>query len=738
MKSRGDWRVRIGGDVAGGAISAVLAIPLAMGYGMFAFVSLGENYFATGALAGLYTAFIVAIVCLALGDKTTTVYAPRINSTFFLGLLIYGLVHSESPAIRSGGVPLVLALTFCIVMIGGLFEALFGVLRLGTLIKFAPQPVMAGFQNAAAILLFLVQLGNVSGFDYHMPFKQVPHHLGEIRPLSIAIGVLTFATMWNFRRLSGKVPPLVGGIVVGTGAYYACVAAGLAGHLGPVVASQPRADMGLTAFPYLADLARSSDVLALAPTVVGAALALAIIAAIDALLCAKLVTPLGEPAPESNRLLMRLGAGNVAAAWFGGITSGINIGPSVANRAFGGRTSRSVLVNAIALVLACTLLFPLAGHLPRVVLSAVIMVVAVQHVDPWTLRLARGILSGATPLRSNAALELLVIVAVAVLSIALDIVLAVFIGIAIAVMLFAVSMSRSIVRRAYRCDAVRSRKARTASEREILQSQGNRVMVMELQGALFFGTGERLAAEIDAGMRRPTRFVILDLRRVSEIDSTGARVLLDIEARLSRSGAQLLLAFAPESRTGTKLDEFGVRQAIGTGCLYSDLDRAIEHAEDELLGREPVAAGTLVPQAEIGLFERFSADEIAAVKTVLDPVSFRDGATIFREGELGEEMLLITNGSASALLRTSDGGVLRLATYGPGTMLGEMAIIDGGRRSASVVATGDVTGFVLTRGKFAELAETAPALAVKLLENVSRELSARLRLANRTIQQLEG
>jgi SulP family sulfate permease len=68
-------------DVFGGLASAVIAIPLAMGYGMFAFAPLGENYFEDGALAGIATAFIVAIACVLLGDKTTTVYAPRVAST---------------------------------------------------------------------------------------------------------------------------------------------------------------------------------------------------------------------------------------------------------------------------------------------------------------------------------------------------------------------------------------------------------------------------------------------------------------------------------------------------------------------------------------------------------------------------------------------------------------------------------------------------------------------------------
>ena len=204
MKLPAEWRTHVRGDLFGGAVSAAVAIPLAMGYGMFAFVALGESYFATGALAGLYTAFIVAIVCVVLGDRTTTIYAPRVASTFFLGLLIYGLTHSELPTIRDGGVPMVLAIAFSVILLAGVFEAMFGVLRLGTLIKFAPQPVMAGFQNAAATLLFLVQLGNVSGFERNMPLAELFYHVSEIKPLSLFIGVLTFMAMWNFRRLTAK------------------------------------------------------------------------------------------------------------------------------------------------------------------------------------------------------------------------------------------------------------------------------------------------------------------------------------------------------------------------------------------------------------------------------------------------------------------------------------------------------------------------------------------------------
>src|SRR5215469_10016260 len=202
-------------DIFGGLISAAIIIPLAMGYGMFTMFCSGENYFADGALAGLAASFVVPIVCILLGDKTTTVYAPRVTSTFFIGILIFGLVRSDSSTIRAGGTPFILAVAFLVLLLGGALEALFGLVKLGTLIKFAPQPVMAGFQNAAAALLFLVQLGNVCGFDRTVSFTQVPQHLSEIKPLSLVIAAITFVVMWNAKKviaamamLSGLIEPL--------------------------------------------------------------------------------------------------------------------------------------------------------------------------------------------------------------------------------------------------------------------------------------------------------------------------------------------------------------------------------------------------------------------------------------------------------------------------------------------------------------------------------------------------
>ena len=325
------WGLNIRDEVIGGLVSAAVAIPLAMGYGMFAFVSLGDKYFAYGALAGLSTAFLVAIVSVLLGDRTPTVYAPRINSTFFLGALLYGLVHSETAVLNTAGIAAVLLVFFSTVLLGGIFQALFGLIKVGTVIRFAPHPVFAGFQNTAAALLFLVQLANVSGLDEAKPFTFVLSHPDAIKPLSVFVAALTFAVMWNARRINAKIPPLVLGLAIGTALYYALRAFGLGDHLGSTIGNV--SDETLSAMPWknFGDMAHTATLLALWPTVVGGGLALAIIASIDALLCAKLVSQPGDARVDADRLLVRLGLGNFTAALFGGITSGINIGPSLTN-----------------------------------------------------------------------------------------------------------------------------------------------------------------------------------------------------------------------------------------------------------------------------------------------------------------------------------------------------------------------------------------------------------------------
>lgn len=721
------------GDLRGGAVSALVAIPLAMGFGMFAFVALGEAYFGHGVLAGLWSAFIAGLVCVLTGNRSTTVYAPRVTTTFYLGSVLLALAHAPLPALREGGLPVVLAVFLAIVFLGGLFQALFGLARLGTLIKFTPYPVMAGFQNAAALLLLLVQASTLLGMATTTAFTDVPARLDQARPLTLAVAAVAVLATWYGKRWLPRVPPVLQGLAVGTAAWYALAAAGFRPALGPLIGDLPAVlqpmDMNVL-WRLWPDAAGGS----LAWVMLPAALGLAFIASLDALLCERIVSPGGGDARESNRQLVRLGLGNMVAALAGGITAGVNIGPSTLNRAQGARTALSVLVNALVILLTVLLLLPLVALLPRVALSAVIAVIAIQHFDTWTLQALRRARSQA---RGGMLLELGVVFVVTLLCVTVHAVAAVFIGVLIAMGLFLLRMSRSVVRRQYRCDEVRSHQTRDAAAMNLLARQGVRIAVFELEGPLFFGSSEALAKAVRAAASEDTFAVILDFRRVNDIDSTGARVLAQLQQDLARGGCSLRLSGLRAGGTvAAAMADLGAVTPKATGTL--DLDSAIEAAEDDLLaklGKAPAASQPVSFDA-LDLARDFAVEERAILRGYFTERRFAAGATVFAQGDFGTELFLVMQGRASAMLHRRGAEPLRLATFTPGTTIGELALLDSGPRSATVVAEGPLVCLVLSAHGLREMQARDPAIAIRLLTNLGRELGLRMRRANQMLHRL--
>src|SRR5262249_18638323 len=152
-------------------------------------------------------------------------------------------------------------------------------------IKLIPQPVMSGFQNAAALILFLVQIGNVFGFDDSPSFLQALANAAHAKPLSVLVAATAAVATWQARRLLAKVPPVLVGLAGGTVLYYMFRVAGLGTHLGTTIGTMPLWAVNLPQVPQFAGLAGTPGVVTLLPTIVGGALALAVIASIDALLC---------------------------------------------------------------------------------------------------------------------------------------------------------------------------------------------------------------------------------------------------------------------------------------------------------------------------------------------------------------------------------------------------------------------------------------------------------------------
>ena len=336
-------------------------------------------------------------------------------------------------------------------------------------------------------------------------------------------------------------------------------------------------------------------------------------------------------------------------------------------------------------------------------------------------------------------LDLLVVTVVAILSVTINIVVAVFLGIVIAIALLLARMSHSNIRRMYRCDTIHSRKVRAPDEAALLETSGAGILVLELQGVLFFGSAETLSDDIERLSATGTRAIILDLRRVTEIDTTGARILTDIQLSLARKNQHLGLAMTRSSENAVRLSEAGIIDAIGTDCVFEDIDRAMQWAEDDLLRAEAKDfKDDEIPLARVDLLSTLTSAEIETFKSHTRHATYTRGKIIFREGDPGKELFIVTRGRVSAYIGQSGGGDIRLVTFAPGTVFGELAILDAGPRSASVIADDDVICYVLSGEQFAALAGDAPAVAIKLLAGLGRELSGRLRRANRTISQLES
>jgi SulP family sulfate permease len=740
---RRDWLSNWRGDVAGGVTSAMLAIPVSMGYGILALYPLGERYISYGLLAGLYSAIVVPIVALLLGADTPTMYAPRSVVAFLLSsIVLHGLVRSRSGIVDLGHISQVLTLVFFVVLVAGLFQALLGALRLGSLIQYIPSPVMAGFQNAAAVLILLSQLDPLLGFRGHVAPLSILGRLGSAQPLTLLVGVATALGMWNADRLSRKIPPAIMGLAVGSGVYYVIKGVGLGGHLGPTIGAVPR---GVPSPAYLRDfwpVVTTPAMWPLFPSLITGALSLAIVASLDGLLCAKTVEGVTGARTRGNRTLLRLGLGNMAAACCGAISSGVNLGSSFANYRSGGRTAASVLVATLTLLLAVLVLPPVIALIPRVVIAGLLLVVGVQLFDAWSIQIVKRMLGREFVHRKNMTLDLLVILLVATVAIAINLVVAVGIGVAITIFSFLFRMSRSAVRREYRGDVIRSRRTRDPVQMELLSRRGGAILILELEGPLFFGTAEELAGRVDAALREGVSHVVLDLKRVNEIDSTGARILLQIHHRMVKEGRQLLVSHADRSpRVAAFLLDMGVLTALTGQRVFHDTDRALEWAEDRLLASEQdgMSSGADYALERLDVLAGLGNAECDVLRGLLLRKSYRKGQTVFREGDESRELYIIVRGTASVKIRLSGADrENRLATFSAGTVFGEVALLDRQRRSATVEADEDLVCYVLAEDAFETLKREHGRIAITLLTNLGRELSRRLRGANRTIYELEG
>ena len=729
------------GDLKGGAASALLTIPLAIGFGLFAFAPLGDRFSQVAILAGLYSAIIVPILALILRANSSVVLAPRSMASFLISGVIFHLLALETVDKFTGPSQL-LAVILLIMLAAGIFQSLFGVMRLGDIVKYVPHPVIAGFQNGAALLLLLSQIDPMLGLRSHIPLAKIADNIHLIQPVTMTVGIASCALMMKASRLTKRIPAVIVGLFGGIGLYYLLYAIGLDRQLGTVIGEIHFEVPGLRHAGHMYDALLDPVVQEMVPLILAWGASLALISSLDALLCAKVMEGITGQRSHSNYDLIRLGIGNAVAALFGSISSAVSLTSSQANYNAGGRGRNSLLVNAILIFVAAYFMSDLIALLPKVVVSSMLVVTALRLFDRWTLQMLKQLADWDGGRRRSLAGDLAIIVLVTCFAVLADLIVAVGVGIAVSIVSFLIRMSRSIVRRAYRCDTAHSRKLREERVMAMLAQKGKKIAVFELEGALFFGTAEKLANEVERTVEDGANYVILDLRRVTEVDSTGARLLLEVQDRVVRRGKFMALASMPErARIGVFLRDIGVTAAFTRGRIFADTDRAIEWAEDHLILAEfgDRELGNEFPFRSLEVLQALTEEQLEILKPKLRRQTFERGQQVFVEGAESKELYIIARGSASVKIRLAGSDrEVRLVTFAPGTVFGEIALLDTEPRSATITADEPLVCYVLTASDFDEIKKSHPPIAIMLLTNLGRELSSRLRRVNRIIYHLDS
>jgi SulP family sulfate permease len=412
---------------------------------------------------------------------------------------------------------------------------------------------------------------------------------------------------------------------------------------------------------------------------------------------------------------------------------------NMANYRAGGRTRRSSLLCVLLILLMVMTLGPVIGKIPLTVIAGIIVSVGFGLFDRWTLDLFRNLWQAGEQ-RKRILANLSVTIMVALVTVCVNLIVAVLIGIAIASGLFVVRMGKSIVKRKYEGNRIRSKKVRSIKNNVLLEERGKGIIVYELHGPLFFGSADNLAREIDGAMNR-CNYCILDMKRVNEIDSTGAKILGQVSKKLTASGKYLLISYLKDNPSLSNfLKAMGVYKTLSEDCFFPDTDAALEWAEDNVLTQslEPAGAPGAILLEQMDILRDFTPQEVHALEQKLTRNTFNKGEIILKEGDTDRNLFFLVKGLVSVrILLPQSERYKRLITYSAGVTFGEMAFLDGSPRSADVWSDEDAETFVLSPAEFNALQEESPPTAIKLIRNIALEICERLRLRTNEVRTLE-
>ena len=529
-------RERFVQDVGAGLTVGVVALPLAMAFAI-----------ASGLKpeSGLFTAIIAGFLISVLGGSRVQIGGPA--GAFIV--IVYGILE------RYGLANLIIATAMSGVMLFAM-----GLLRLGSLIRFIPVAVVIGFTNGIAVLIMVSQIKDFLGLQVHtMPadFLSVLSTLQanmdslNTHALALAGGSLFVLAAWQLllprwhthSPVTKKMSMVPGSIVVLIGATLVAQLLGL--HVETIASRFGEIPNNLPAFAW-PDFSWDTAKFLLMP-----ATTLALLGAIESLLCARIADQMMADSlygdrHDANQELMAQGIANLVTPFFGGMPATGTIARTVTNVKNGGNSPIAGMTHALTLLVVMVVAAPLAGHVPLAALSAILMFVA------WNM----GEWQAFIHLRQYRMPYRVTLLAVFLLTVVVDLTVAVEAGLIAACLTFI-----------YRISNLTRSESVNATQYPVLSGLASEVQAHRLYGALFFGAVKLIEA-IEENL--PSRAVVLDLKNLIYIDSSGADALLSL-ARACRKKHVRLIVCGLEHQPLDIAKRSGLVQALDDHDMAQDL-----------------------------------------------------------------------------------------------------------------------------------------------------------------------
>ena len=539
----------IRGDIYGGLTAAVVALPLAMAMGVASGV---------GPIAGMYGAMFVGFFAALFGGTPSQVSGPTGPMTVVMAAIFiqYTGMFPDDPAHGA-------ALAFTVVVMGGLFQILFGILRIGKYIELVPHPVVSGFMSGIGVIIILLQLGPLFGHAaVSKPIAAaaaIPDFLGNIDSASALLGIITLIVVYGvpkfIPKLNQMIPSPLLALVVGTVSYLVF----FVGSNTPIIGDIP------TGFP---ELRMPIFDAALLGTMVISAITLAGLGTIDSLLTSLVADNITRTQHKSDRELIGQGIGNTIAGFFGGLPGAGATMRTVVNVKAGGRTPISGALHAVVLLAIVLGAGSLASDIPKAVLAGILIKVGTDIVD-WDY-LKR--------LKTAPKPGILIMTVVLVVTVAVDLLLAVGIGMVMASFIFMQRMAN------LQMDSITASKKPeelplNAEEQTIMDTAEGRIMLFHISGPMGFSAAKAMARR-HAGIQ-DYDIMLLDLVDVPMMDFTSSRAIEDIILDTQAAGREVFLVGAGQ-KVCNMLKEQKVLRHLKADQMYQQRLDALLHAQSLL------------------------------------------------------------------------------------------------------------------------------------------------------------